>query len=79
MLERMGFGTVLYEIVYDIDGPFIYDFCVNEFDISPMGVYVQNKPLGANPITEEMIGASVFLSYNAAEKRLNYLRGEENG
>ena len=66
-------GTTLYEIVYDRSEPFIYDYQVSDFDKTLDGYVLYDKFIGVTTITEDMIGSTIFFSYEEAQKRLDYI------
>ena len=77
MLERIGIGTTIYEIVYDKE-PYILEWTIDDLEREYDGVFIPYKLIGVTLITEDMLGSSIFFSYMEAEERLNYIVGSVN-
>lgn len=66
-------GRILYEIVFEKDGPYIFEWEINAFEFTLGGVFLSDKFIGVCTINEDLIGSVFFFSYNEALERLNIL------
>lgn len=73
-------GSFIYEVVFDKE-PYILEWQITRLERDIDGLYLPDKFIGVNTITEGMIDSTVFLSYDKALERLNYIKkgSIENG
>ena len=66
-------GSFIYEVVFDKE-PYILEWQITRLERDIDGLYLPDKFIGVNTITEGMINSTVFLSYDKALERLKYIK-----
>ena len=74
MLDRIYYGVVLYEIIFDKE-PYILEWQVNNYEFHGDNVFFPDKFIGCCSFSEYNIGSTIFFSYAEAQTRLNFIMG----
>ena len=72
MLNHILNNQIFYEIIFEKE-PYILEWKIGEFELLNDGMHFPDKYIGVSLINESMIDSIIFLSYEEARERLDFI------